>query len=170
MKWNEYFCELAHVVASNSKCFSRKIGAIIVLDNIVVSTGYNGPPRGVPPCDERFGNDETLDIYARKDYINPSPIDIVGKCPRQVFGFQSGRGLHLCPATHAGANAIVSAARLGHSVAGATMYLTCGIPCKNCLGLIINAGISTVVCTSLQRYDKITKYILRNSELRIREY
>ena len=145
MTWDEYFKNLSYVVASNSKCLSRHIGAVLVQNKAVISTGYNGPPRGIPPC--------------------PGP-----KCPRTTLGFLSGEGLHLCPATHAEANCIAQAAMNGVVTKGATMYVTCGVPCKNCLALIINAGIKEVVCTSLDWYDSLSPFIVEHSNLIIREY
>ena len=128
---------------------SRKIGAIIVRDNIIISTGYNGPPRGVPQCGEN------------------NPVEARDVCPRQILNYKSGIGLHLCPAAHAEANAIVSAARLGVSVKNATMYVNCEIPCKDCLVLIINSGIVKVVCETNDLYDGLSFYILNHSNLTI---
>ena len=145
MSWDNYFKNLAYTVASNSKCLSRHIGAILVQNNAIISTGYNGPPRGIPPC--------------------PGP-----SCPRVMQGFRSAEGLHLCPATHAEANSIAQAAMNGITTKGATMYVTCGVPCKNCLALIINAGIEEVVCTSLEWYDSLSPFIVEHSNLIIREY
>jgi len=145
MSWDNYFKNLAYTVASNSKCLSRHIGAVLVKDKAIISTGYNGPSRGIPPC--------------------PGP-----KCPRTALGFNSSEGLHLCPAAHAEANSIAQAARSGVSTSGTTMYVTCGVPCKNCLALIINAGIEEVVCTSLEWYDSLSPFIVEHSNLIIREY
>ena len=142
--WDSYFLNIASVVASNSKCMSRHIGAILVYDKAIISTGYNGPPRGLPHCGTN--------------------------CPRRKEGFVTGQGLHLCPATHAEANCIAQAARSGVCTEHTTLYITCGVPCKNCLALIINAGIEEVVCTSLDKYDDLSGYIVANSNLIIREY
>jgi dCMP deaminase len=140
----QYYLRIADVVASRSKCLSRKIGAVLVKDDAIISTGFNGPPRGIKHC-----------------------VDI---CPRRAQGFLSGEGLELCPATHAEANAIVQAARSGVSTNGATLYLTCETPCKNCLGLIINAGIKRVFCTSSKLYDDCSKIIAEQSEIEFRVY
>ena len=140
MEWDNYFMELCEVVASNSKCQSRKLGAIITGDKVVVATGYNGPPREFP---------------------NP------GHCPRKEFN--SGERLDLCPATHAEVNCVASAARLGVSVKGATLYLNWTIPCKNCLGVIINAGIEEIVVKKLEFYDQLAEEIVKHSSLIIRE-
>ncbi len=141
----QYYLSIAETVAKRSKCLSRQIGAVIVKDDAIISTGYNGPPRGIPHC---------------------GPTE----CPRKGLGYGSGEGLHLCPATHAEANAIVQAAKSGVSTNGATMYLTCGVPCKSCLGLIINSGISTIYCTSKDLYDEISKYISEYSGINFMLY
>jgi len=60
MNWDEYFLGVCKTIASNSKCLSRKIGAIIVRDKSIISTGYNGPPRGVPPCFTRCNDDQNF--------------------------------------------------------------------------------------------------------------
>ena len=142
-RWDDYFLKVATVVASNSKCQSRQIGAVLVKDKAIISTGYNGPPRGVPHCE---------------------------RCPRQLQGYKSSEGLHLCPATHAEANCIVQAAKNGICTNNSIMYLTCNVPCKNCLALIINAGIEEVVCVSLDWYDELSPFLVAQSDLIIREY
>ena len=171
MSWDNYFKNLAYTVASNSKCLSRHIGAILVQNGAVISTGYNGAPRGIPHC----GYDRLVtDVLLQK--LIPQPHDkanmdyVEHTCPRTVLGFGSGEGLHLCPATHAEANSIAQAAMNGITTKGATMYVTCGVPCKNCLALIINAGIEEVVCTSLEWYDELSPFIVEHSNLIIREY
>jgi dCMP deaminase len=170
-RWHRYFWHMTNVVASNSQCLSVKIGAVIVKDNVVVSTGYNGPPRGLPRCDERYGRDDLLDRYVSKS-MDPQPAlrERVGVCPRYALGFSSSELLDLCPAAHAEANAIASAARLGVSVKNAVMFVNCQVPCKNCLALIINSGISKVVCRRLDNYDRLSSYIIQHSDLVIQTY
>jgi len=150
MTWDEYYFNLCNAVASNSKCLARKIGAIIVKDKSIISTGYNGPPRGIPQCDNRSGAD--------------------GVCPRKALGYISGEGLELCIAGHAERNAIVNAARHGIAVKGSIMYMSCPIPCSPCLVEIINSGIEEIVCTKLSYYDMMGEYLIKNSELKIRTY
>ena len=128
MGWDKYFLDICNAVALNSKCHSRQIGAILVRDKVVICTGYNGPPRGFPHCE--------------------------GSCPRRRLGYDSGQGLHLCPAAHAERNAIDQAARLGIKTAGATIYMNCPMPCKDCLITLIQAGIEEVVCIATEQlYD-----------------
>lgn len=157
--WDKYFYDICIDVASRTKCYSRKIGSIIVKDNTIISTGYNGPPKYVPSCDKRMAELSNCD---EKD----SPKD----CPRKVMGFKSGEGLQHCIAAHAERNAISNAAKVGVSIEGAYLYLNDVIPCKDCLGAIINAGIREVICTEMIGYDNNYKYILKYSGLSIRTF
>lgn len=178
--WDEYFYDLCVTVAKNSKCLSRKIGAIIVLGHTIISTGYNGPPRKVRQCDQRWLVDEDLRkkagfkenvIYNMYHQTNL----LKGKCPRYVpeLGFKSGEGLEWCVAGHAERNAIVNAARHGlHSLKGTKIYMTCGVPCTPCLIEIINAGIEEIIVTQIDGafYDQSSKYLLQDSGIKIRTY
>jgi len=183
--WDEYFYRFCVTAAGNSKCLSRKIGAVIVRDKTILSTGYNGPPRGVMTCDKRWLHD----IEIRKEYETKSGMGIShlslssprykeefqGKCPRYVpaMGFKSGQGLEWCVAGHAERNAIVNAARMGMpELKECTIYMSCGVPCTPCLIEIINAGIVEIVCTEIAFYDfdRSCKYLLENSDLKIRKF
>jgi len=170
-RWHRYFWHMTNVVASNSQCLSIKIGAVIVRDNVVISTGYNGPPRGLPRCDERYGRDSLLDRYVHQS-MDPQPAlrERVEVCPRYALGYSSSDLLDLCPAAHAEANAIASAARLGTSIKNAVMFVNCQVPCKNCLSLIINSGIKKVVCQRLDYYDRLSEYIVQHSNLNVQTY
>lgn len=169
--WDQYYFDIAQAVASRSTCLSQKIGAILVKDKIVICEGYNGAARGVPSCGpERLKHDHSLAQSINGDAINPVLGDIY-TCPRQRLGYPSGQGLHLCPAVHAEANCIANAARTGICTLGTTMYVTCGIPCKDCLSLIINAGVIEVV-TEIKYYDELTDYIMSTTKehILIRSY
>lgn len=180
--WDEYFYNICRVVASNSKCLSRKIGAAIVLDKTIISTGYNGPPRGIRRCDERWlvdpdlrdaANSEKFKYIAKKSDVFVNELE--GKCPRYVpeMGFKSGQGLEWCVAGHAERNAIVNAARLGlHALKGTKIYMTCGVPCTPCLIEIINAGIEEMIVTKIDGafYDQSSTYLLKESQIPIRTY
>ena len=176
--WDKYFHLICQAVASKSPCLSRKIGAILVKDHSIVSTGFNGPSRGIPHCGhERLMKDEALNDILDESYSNPednlfnSPRKYLQtKCPRKCLGYESGSHMELCPAQHAEANAISNAARLGVSVLGATLYMNCVIPCKNCFGTLINAGIVEIVIDEVTIYDKHTQYLIDNSTLKIRSY
>jgi dCMP deaminase len=163
--WDEYFYNICRQIARNSKCLSRRIGAILVQDKSIVSTGYNGPPSGIPRCDNRWELDKEFatkyDGY-RQDKVTK------GICPRRIIGFNSGEGLGICPASHAEVNTIINAAKNGICTKGSTLYMSCGIPCSNCLKEIINAGIKEMVVLSLKTYDENSLYLLNNSDLGIR--
>lgn len=162
MTWDDYFLRICNTVALNSKCLSRKIGAILVRDKKIFSSGYNGPPIGMSHCNERYVHDN----LTNKGY---RPREI---CPRIMAGYKSGEGLHLCPAGHAERNAINNAASLGISTKGSKMYMNCGIPCKDCLIEIIKAEVEEVICTGLVYYDNLSRTILEDSgvKLKVRIY
>lgn len=163
--WDKCFYNICCQVARNSKCLSRKIGAVLVWDKGIISTGYNGPPRGVPRCDTRWKTDKRF--FAKYlDQVKDQPTE--GLCPRRVIGFGSGKGLELCPAGHAERNALINAARKGIQTKGAKLYMTCSIPCTPCLVEIINAGVKGIVVTSLAVYDETAMYLLDHSDLEVR--
>ena len=121
-KWDHRFMEMAKLVASWASCYQteRKIGAVIVKDKRVMTTGYNGAPAGVKTCVER------------------------GECLRKKLGIPSGTKHEICYAIHAEQNAIIQAAKLGSSIEGATLYCT-HQPCVICAKMIVNSGITRVV-------------------------
>ena len=146
MNWDSYFLNICNAVASKSPCLSRNIGAIIVRDHSIVSTGYNGPARGYPHC-------------------------IGDVCPRRAKGYQSGHGLAECPAAHAEANAVSNAARLGTCVRGCTMYMnTREIACKDCMTTIVNSGIVELVTLELISYHEMSFDIARYGKIRLRRF
>ena len=121
-KWDVRFMEMAHVIAGWASCYqeNRKIGAVIVKDKRIMTTGYNGAPAGVKTCKER------------------------GECLRRRLNVPSGTRAELCYAVHAEQNAIIQAAKLGVSIEGATLYCT-HQPCVMCAKMIVNSGIVRVV-------------------------
>lgn len=121
-KWDKRFMKIAYDVATWSSCIrnKRQVGAVIVKNNRIVATGYNGAPSGIDSCAER------------------------GECLRTKLHIPSGQRQELCYATHGEQNALIQAAKLGISVDGATMYVT-HRPCAICTKLIINAGIKRIV-------------------------
>ena len=126
---DSYYLDIAEAVLARSTCLRRKYGAVIVRDDEIISTGYNGSPRGLPNC-----------------------ID-VGYCYREEKHIPHGEKYESCLAVHAEANAIISASR--RDMIGSILYLAGReadgspvpdtAPCSMCLRLIINAGISTIV-------------------------
>lgn len=170
--WDKYFYDVAKVVEQNSKCLSRKIGAVMVRDKSVISTGYNGPPRGIPHCNNRLIC-KLPDTHLEKEfheYCGKTNFELY-ECPRKLLGYKSGEGAKFCIAGHAERNALINAARNGINTYGTSLFLSCGVPCKDCLIEIINAGVEEVVVTDKNEfYDETSKYILKNSDLKIRNY
>jgi len=150
----------------------------LVKDKTVISSGYNGPPRGVMTCDDRWIHDHDMQKVAGFDKLAPLEFknkfkhELEGTCPRYVpeMGFKSGEGLEWCVAGHAEENAILNAARNGICTKGTKLYMDCQIPCKNCLIKIINSGIEEIIVTGFKYYDISSEYLLKESELRVRVY
>ena len=117
--WDEYFMDITRVVASRSTCLRRGVGAVIVKDKRLLTSGYNGAPQGLAHCLE------------------------IG-CLRERMKIASGERHELCRGLHAEQNAIVQAALHGVQIAGATLYCT-HQPCAACAKMIINAGIRRIV-------------------------
>jgi dCMP deaminase len=168
-KWDEYFLDICVSVSTKSSCLSRQIGAILVRDNSIISTGYNGPPRGIPHCGhERFMADHNLSDRFKGTSV---PInDIRNYCPRRLLGYESGTHMELCPAQHAEENAVSNAARLGVSVLNSTLYMNSVISCQKCFGTLINAGIVELVVLKSTVYDQHTQFLIDNSCIEIREF
>ncbi|NLY88298.1 MAG: dCMP deaminase family protein [Firmicutes bacterium] len=144
---DEYYLNIAAEVAKRSTCLRRHFGAVIVRDDQIISTGYNGAPRGSINC-----------------------IDL-NDCPRQRAGIPPGERYELCRSVHAEMNAIIHASR--QDMLDSTLYVACidphtgerinGIkPCKLCTRMIINAGIAWVVTGAgdgrIQRYS-VAKFV-----------
>ena len=166
--WDQYFHTICIAVASKSPCLSRHIGAILVRDHSIVSTGFNGPSRGIPHCGiDRYEKDDALVDIPTNAF---QTLQMANTCPRKVLGYASGTHLELCPAQHAEENAISNAARLGVSTIGTTLYMNCIVPCKNCFGTLINAGIVEIVVDDVKVYDKHTQYLIDNSNIKIRRF
>jgi len=167
--WDEYFFNVCRQAARHSKCLSRRIGAVLVKDKSIISTGYNGPPRGVPSCDRRWEIDSHFVARYESKIVVPinhnKPV-----CPRHTLGAQSGEMLDICIAGHAEENAILNAARMGVCTKGATLFMTCSVPCFRCVIKIINAGISEIVVTGISFYDDNAEFLLNNSDVKVRFY
>ena len=116
---DEYFMNITSIVATRSTCLRRQIGAVLVKDKHIISTGYNGAPRGLPHCLE------------------------VG-CIRDQKNIESGTHQEICRSIHGEQNAIIQAALHGVSTKGATLYCT-HQPCVLCAKMLINAQIVRVV-------------------------
>jgi dCMP deaminase len=141
---------------------------VLVKQGCIVSEGRNGSPRGTKHCDER-----SMDFFNKlEDFtVNQDMSTVVNHvCPRKTFGYKSGQGLHLCNAQHSEENVINQAARNGISTLGATLYAYCCLPCKNCMGSIINAGIKEIVCLKVRPdYDNYSRILASEAGIIVRE-
>lgn len=123
VKWDERYINMAKHIASWTSCIARGVGAVIVRDRCVLTTGYNGAPSGFFSC---------------KD---------LNVCHKRELGFKGGEGHHVCRAVHAEMNAILQASMHGIPIKGAHIYVTTS-PCQNCAAAIVNSGITKVIYDS----------------------
>jgi len=143
--WDEYFMRIAEVVALRGNCIKRKVAAIVVKDRRVISTGYNGTPRGVRNCHE-------------------------GGCPRcDDERVPSGTRLDECLCCHAEENAITQAAYHGTSLKGAALYSTMS-PCLTCAKMIINSGIEEVVYNQRYPLGETSLNLLGEAGVTVRQF
>ncbi len=141
--WDEYFLGIAKMVALRSNCIKRKVAAVIVKDRRIISTGYNGTPRGVKNCSE-------------------------GGCPRCNNMAISGKDLEECLCSHAEENAITQAAYHGVIIKEATLYSTYS-PCLICTKMIINSGIREVVYNVEYELLATAKKLLEEAGVHVRQ-
>lgn len=155
ISWDEYFMEIAKATSKRASCFKKQAGAVIVKNKQIVSTGFNGAPRGIKDCFEK------------------------GYCMRQKENTPSGERLEFCMATHAEQNAIVQAARSGVSIEGSTLYSLVQ-PCVLCVKVIINSGIKEVVFeipqkdfnkrAPLPESDQLAGQMLEEAGIKVRQW
>jgi dCMP deaminase len=141
--FDEVFMDIAHLMASRSTCVRRKVGAVIVKNKHVLSTGYNGPPKGVEHCTK-----ET--------------------CIRTVRNIPSGERHELCRGLHAEQNAIIQAAIFGTPIAGSTIYITF-TPCIVCAKMLINAEIKKIIYEG-NYPDKLALDMLKEADIEMIQY
>lgn len=135
--WDEYFMEMAHVAKKRSTCLTRQCGVVLVKDNRVIATGYNGTPKGTKHCNE--GGCE--------------------RCADRMDGnVESGKDLSNCACCHAEENAIVQAALHGSGTKDTILYTTF-VPCALCAKMIINAQIKRIVAETEYPDDLGTKLL-----------
>ena len=139
--WDEYFMDIAGLVARRSTCLRRQVGAVLVGDRRLLATGYNGAPKGLRHCLE------------------------LG-CLREQQQIPSGERHELCRGLHAEQNAIIQAALHGVSVKDAVLYCT-NHPCVICAKMIINAGIRSVIIRDRYR-DSLAEDILAEAGVGVR--
>ena len=140
--WETYFMNITNLVAERSTCTRRAVGAVLVKDKRILSTGYNGAPTGLKHCLE------------------------VG-CLREQMGVESGKMHELCRGIHAEQNAIIQAAYHGVSVNGAAIFCT-NQPCSICARMIINAGIQKIYYQSGYS-DSLAMELLGEAEIEVKQ-
>ncbi len=141
--WDAYFMNIARLVATRSNCVKRKVAAVITLDRRIISTGYNGTPRGTRNCNE-------------------------GGCPRCNAFAEGGTRLDECLCSHGEENAITQAAYHGVSVHGGTIYTTFS-PCLTCTKMIINAGLAEVVYNAEYPLGDVSLSLMREAGVKVRQ-
>jgi len=145
MKKDSHYLRSAENISMISPCHSRKYGAVLVsAEGHLISRGYNTP------------------LY--------SEMFCFVCCPRKDNGYASSLGLHMCPALHAEIMCISLAASTGQPTYGGTLYVSDGIPCKDCLMALIQAGVKKIVCKEYVFYDNLSQTILNYSDIKIRTY
>jgi dCMP deaminase len=139
IQWDHYYMQVAVTVQTRANCWGTSVGAVLVLHNRIVSTGFNGTPEGFPNC--RDGGCERCRQRELRDE---------GRVAEVTDSLFLGEGKHLdvCICVHAEANALLSAARYGTRTDGATLYSTY-TPCFSCLKEMIQAGVRRVVYLNL---------------------
>jgi dCMP deaminase len=142
--WDEYFMKIAQVASMRSNCIKRKVGAVIIRDKRIISTGYNGTPRGTKNCNE-------------------------GGCPRCNSLASSGTRLEECLCSHAEENSITQAAYHGTSVKDGTLYTTFA-PCLMCSKMIINSGILEVVFNIDYPLNDTSFHLFAQAGVKIRQH
>lgn len=141
--YDQYFMEIAAIVATRSTCLRRQVGAIIVKDNHILATGYNGPPKGLEHCD-------------------------TAGCLRATLHVKPGERHELCRGLHAEQNAIIQAAVFGVSIRGGTLYST-HFPCSVCAKMLINAELRDIVYA--EGYpDRLAAQMLKESNINVRQF
>lgn len=141
--WDEYFMSIARVVASRSNCVKRKVAAVVTRDRRIISTGYNGTPRGARNCNE-------------------------GGCPRCNSLALGGTRLDECLCSHGEENAITHAAYHGVSLRDATLYTTFA-PCLQCTKMSINSGITEVVYNVSYPLGETSLALLKEAGVKVRQ-
>jgi len=169
-KHAKYYLDIAKLVGNTRvRCHSRHIGSVLVKDDNIIATGFNGPPRGIPMCDEWEGNWTNSKIPLKILQTTEHP-PVKGKCPRKVLGYPSGGGLEYCPAVHSERNTLLMCAKNGVSTKGSILYCWCGLPCKDCTIELIQAGIKGVVCATTEIYDTFSPILFAKSKTPVVAY
>jgi len=139
---DEYFMSMAKLVSTRSTCIRRNVGAVIVKDKRILTTGYNGAPKGFRHCSETG-------------------------CIREELKVPGGERHELCRGVHAEQNAIIQAAYFGASIKDSMIYIT-NHPCSMCAKMIVNAGITEIVYAEGYS-DELAKKIISEAKIKIRK-
>lgn len=141
--WDKYFMTLVEDIKERSTCLRRQVGALIVKENRILATGYNGAPTGCTHCEQ-------------------------SGCLREKLHIPSGQRHELCRALHAEQNAFLQASKYGIAVQGATLYVTTQ-PCSLCAKMIINAGIVKVVFKG-EYPDELSLELLKEAKIEMVQF
>lgn len=141
--WDDYFMQITELVKTRSTCLRRQVGAVLVVDNRIIATGYNGAPNNCSHCED------------------------IG-CVREQQNIPSGKRVELCRAVHGEENALIQAAYSGVSTKNATMYVTTQ-PCIFCAKSMINAGIRRIVYKG-DYPDKLSLDMLKETDIVVQKY
>ena len=139
-EWDTYFMKIAEDVSTRSTCIRRNVGAVIVKDKRILSTGYNGAPTGISHCTEE-------------------------SCLRIKHNIPSGERHELCRGLHAEQNAIIQAAFHGVSIKDAVIYITTQ-PCSICAKMLINSGIKKFIYRSPYN-DPLAAEMLKEAQIEL---
>jgi len=141
--WQKYFMEMAYLASQRSTCLRRHVGAVLVRDNQILSTGYNGSPKNIAHCSQTG-------------------------CLREKLNVPSGEKHELCRGVHAEQNAIIQCAINGSSTKNGVLYCT-NQPCSICAKLIINAEIKIVYVAEVY-HDKLAEQMFEEAGVELIRY
>lgn len=184
------YMRLAKVLAKDSNpCLSRHVGVVVVdpSTNAIVGSGYNGPPENTPHCNDvefllnffwpQLTEEEKDRVFDKcEGVVSPpasSPLDACNFisdcniCPRNFLNYNSGKRSELCSCQHAERNALN---KLPIPAKGLIMFCWCGVPCNQCSGSIINAGIKEVHCLKTEDYHPTARWLYEKSNTNLFEY
>ncbi len=180
---DEYFISMAYLVSERSTCLRRKVGAVMVKNKQVLSTGYNGAPKNLPHCEELGGCMRRGDIhppymdiffeqYKENKELNEKNrkemLEEIDFYPEKGKGVKSGRRHELCRAVHAEQNAVIQAAVSGASIKGSTLYCTT-YPCVVCTKMLINSEIKKIIYDGKYK-DPLSENMLAQSEIEVKKF
>ena len=186
-KFVRKYMRLARVIANDQNpCFSRKVGVVVVdpSTNGIVGAGYNGPPQGTPHCNDvdflkgffwpQLTYRERVSLHIRSNTMDSqdatSACEFLSKCdecPRNMLGYSSGKRAELGSCQHAERNALN---KLPIPAEGLAMFCWCGVPCIQCAGSVINAGIKEVHCLHEEDYQPTSRWLFDKSDTDLFEH